>query len=66
MELGLDADNSDSDVDDFDSTIEKKVEEMIAMREKVFEDAADNIKKVKAKYKKDYDKKRKTNEVQIS
>ena len=66
MELGLDADNSDSDVDDFDSTIEKKVEEMIAMREKVFEDAADNIKKAQAKYKKDYDKKRKTNEVQIS
>ena len=36
---------------------------MIALREKVFVNVDDNIKKAQARYKKDFDKKRNHNEV---
>ena len=45
--------------------LELKVQEMASIRERVFTDAAANISKAQARYKKDYDKKRKPNEVCI-
>lgn len=65
MELEIDtADKSDDAVVDFESSTEKKLEDMIAVHEKIFGDAADNIKKLRSSTKDD-DKKRRTNQVQI-
>ena len=49
MELEIDtADKSDDAVVDFESSTEKKLEDMIAVHEKIFGDAADNIKKLRS------------------
>lgn len=53
----------DCSEEDFSAVLQDKMQKMIAYRESLFTDVAQNIKDAQARYKKDYDKKRSNDEV---